>query len=170
MKLFRGRNTSIATRLAAAVLSVTVGALLASMAVSVSSGRKLSGNLREDQLQSLHTSGTINVAAEARGLLRTSAALASSPQAAATISQFSDAFDELSETSEAGLIANNAAVVEAYEARFFEPLAEAGIEVELGDLVTDDPSALYLSAAMRSTWGPQRTNHARRCPRRHDVE
>jgi class 3 adenylate cyclase len=63
------------------------------------------------------------------------------------IEEFSAAIEPLASLSAADVADPRQELLEAYETRYFEPLRSAGQVVQVRDILTDDPAALYLQGA-----------------------
>ena len=125
-------GTSMATRLPAAVVSVSLFSLIIATLVGVSTGRSLGEDLNDERLVALRSSGAFDVAAQMRSLARTSDALASSPQAVMALESFTDAHAELSDISASDLVDETEAVVVEYRTRYIDPLETAGRKLKIG--------------------------------------
>lgn len=91
----RARGVSMATRLAAAVLAVSLLALAAATVVGLDSGFDLGRQINRDRLTSVDASAAFDIEAQLAGTRSASLALASSPQAVDAIDRFGAAFEEL---------------------------------------------------------------------------
>lgn len=85
----------MATRLAAAVLAVSLLALTVATVVGITSGFGLGRKIYEDRLTSLDASAAFDIGAELAGTRSAARALAASPQAADAIDRFGAALSEL---------------------------------------------------------------------------
>ena len=136
--------TSMATRLPAAVIVVSLASLITAIIVAVDTGRDLGQDLTDDRLRSLQASAVLDVTAHFNGLSRTSQALASSPQAVEAVDAFAEAHRELLDLDAQGLRTEAEAVVSSHTTNYFEPLRELGREVELRDVSTENPASIYI--------------------------
>ena len=80
--------TSMATRLPAAVMTVSLVSLLVATLVGVNTGRDLGRDLTDERLLAMRSSSAGDIEAELRSLRRTADTLAASPQAAAAVERF----------------------------------------------------------------------------------
>ncbi|MDY7105049.1 MAG: adenylate/guanylate cyclase domain-containing protein [Actinomycetota bacterium] len=133
----------MATRLAATIVAVSLVSLGAAAVVGAITGVELGRDLGDDRLVALRESGARDVASYTLALRRSSETLAASPQAAAAIEAFSVGFDELEGTAEVTAEQRDE-VIEHHRETYVEPLAEAGRDVEIRDVVVEDPAALHL--------------------------
>lgn len=142
-------STSMGTRLPAAVVTVSLLALVVATVVAVVTGRDLGQEINEEQLVALRASGTIDVTSHMRSLERTAEALGSSPQAVAAVEAFTDAHRELlelspQERSPEERAAARDAVASHHRETYVDPLAEAGREIGLRDIVATNEASFYL--------------------------
>ncbi|NQY58180.1 MAG: hypothetical protein HRT86_17155, partial [Ilumatobacteraceae bacterium] len=139
----RRRGVSMATRLAATVLGVAFVSLLVATLVSVNAGQRLGTSIYEERLEAVRSSGSIDVAFRLNSLASMSRALGASPQAAAAIELFSaelniiDAEETVSRSDAEELIA-------LYEETYLEPLRASGENVQLRNVASENPGAVYL--------------------------
>lgn len=138
------RGFSLSSRLAATVLGVGFVSLVAATLVGVNAGQTLGRTIAEDSLQSLRASGSLDVERQAEYYRRMAEELATSLQAELAIQGFATALDALAETPESELRAVRQELIEAYKETYFEPLKEAGEAVQISDILTSSPAALYL--------------------------
>lgn len=136
----------MASRLAATVLGVGSVSLVVATVVGVSAGQSLGRMIVDDSLGVLTSSGSIDVVAQIRFYERIADQLASGPAASVAIEELSAALAELSATPTSQTRAQRQELLEAYAERYLQPLREGGDIVQLGDIVSDDPAALYLQA------------------------
>lgn len=139
----RGNLTSMATRLAATIVVVSLVSLGAAAVVGVLTGRDLGRELGDDRLVALRESGARDIAALTTSLRRNAELLSSSPQAAAAIAAFDEGFDELQESAEVTPEQRDE-VIEHHQETYVEPLADAGRDIEIRDVVVEDPAVLAL--------------------------
>jgi len=140
LAVFRLSSVSVATRLAASIVAVSVLSLLATTFIGVSSGQSLSQQLNEQQLVGLRTTGALGVADYMEGLSRTAETVASSPQTAFAIDAFAQAHRDL-DTPDANV---SDSLVARYRVDYIEPFSDVGIELDSRDIVSESPAALYL--------------------------
>ena len=136
--------TSMATRLPAAVVVVSLASLIAAIIVAVDTGRDLGQGLTDDRLRALQASAVLDVTAHFNGLSRTAQALAASPQAVEAVDSFSDAHRELLDLNPEDFEAEVEAVVSSHATNYFDPLRELGREVELRDVSTENIASVYI--------------------------
>ena len=134
-------RVSMATRLAASVVAVSFIALVIATAVGLNSGRELGKEIYENRLKSLEFSGGFDVAAHLRSTTRTANSLAASPQAVVALDLFSNAFDKLSEED---LDVPLDEIIETYEDRYLDPLAELDRPIQIRALLSEATAATYL--------------------------
>lgn len=138
------RGTSVATKLAAVVVLVSVLSLAAATIVGVTSGRSLGRDLFEQQLQTERAASALDIELHMGALGRMTRALAASPSAGRAITAFADGLDELRAALDDPPDDELAAVTEALVSSTFDPLVAAGSEPDVGDIVPDDPAAIHL--------------------------
>jgi class 3 adenylate cyclase len=136
----------LASRLAATVLGVGSASLIVATIVGVSAGQSLGRTIVEDSLGVLRSSASVDVVAQLRFYERVADQLAGGPAAKVAIEEFSSALGELSETPRAQTRSQRQQLLEAYSERYLAPLREGGDAVQLGDILSDDPAAIYLQA------------------------
>ena len=142
------------TRLPAAVITVSLLALVVATVVAVVTGRDLGQEINDDQLVALRASGAIDVTNHMESLARTSEALASSPQAVAAVEAFTGAHRELLALTSEELGEKTDAVVTHHRKEYVEPLDEAGRTVALRDVVATNAASLYLEFEYAVDLGP----------------
>lgn len=111
------------------MVAVTVVSLSVATIVGLSSGRDLTDDLVDDQLNGLRTSAESDIAAQFNTWIRTTETLAESPQAPATVTAFADAFADIQLPSAAVSRDRVVALLEEYSERYIQPLAEVGVTV-----------------------------------------
>jgi len=129
------RSISIASRLAALVVAVTVVSLSVATIVGLSSGRDLTDDLVADQLNGLRTSAEFDIVAQFNNWTRMAETLAESPQAPVTVEAFADAFAEMNLPSEAVSRDRVTTLLEEYSERYIQPFAEVGVAVGAREIV-----------------------------------
>lgn len=132
------------TRLAAAIVSVSLVSLLVATIVGLTAGRDLGNELFEDRLVAMSASASYDVDAHMAALRRTAEALASSPQAVVALDAFGDAYRELLTIAASELEEEGEALVVAYQERYIEPLQRAGRDLDLRDIATESLAGIYL--------------------------
>ena len=137
-------STSMGTRLPAAVVTVSLLALVVATVVAVITGRDLGQDINEEQLVALRASGVIDVTNHMGSLERTAEALGSSPQAVAAVEAFSDAHRELEDLPPEERDAARQAVAAHHREEYVDPLLEAGREIGLRDIVAANDASIYL--------------------------
>lgn len=136
--------TSLATRLPAAVIAVSLVSLVATIIVAVSTGRDLGRNLVDDRLKALQANGAFDVAAQMNSLARSTRSLASSPQTAVAIDEFAEAHRELLSLPSEDLEQETTALITALTDEYLEPLEEIGRDIELRDIASQNSGSIYL--------------------------
>ncbi len=133
----------MATRLAATVLGVAFVSLLVATLVGVNAGQRLGTTIYEERLEAVQSSGAIDVAFRLDSLERMAKALGGSPQAAAAIELFSA---ELNIIDAEEVVARDRVedLVALYEELYLEPLRSSGENVQLRDVASESPGAVYL--------------------------
>ena len=132
----------MATRLAAAVLLVSLLSLAISTLVGVMSGFELGRGIYEARLTSLNASGSFDVAGQLRSTRSATEALALSPGTALAVEEFDRALAELPDgfdTAEA-----TSQLTGAYEGVYLDTTGPAGSGADVNEIVPNDPGALYL--------------------------
>ncbi len=142
----RRGGVSIATRLAAAVLVVSLVALVVATMVGVRSGFELGRDIYAARLTSDRESGAFDVAAELQSTRAATQSVAVSPAAADAVARFSDAFDTLSDTVDLTGASAGADLVAAYEDTYLASTGPDGAPLPIGDIVAADPAAIYLQS------------------------
>jgi class 3 adenylate cyclase len=137
----------VATRLAGTMLAVGLASLLAATLVGVDAGQRLGRAIVDATLASSQSSGAREVGAQLAHYQRLAQQMATSPQAATAIQEFSDAFRPLRGSEPAELAEIRQQLLESYEELYFEPLRELGQVVQVRDVLSSDPAALYLQGA-----------------------
>lgn len=138
-------RTSVATRLAASVVVISVLSLVVATVVGVTTGRDLADDLNEEHLQSSVESAAIDVAAEIRSEQRATEGLAASLQAAEAVELLDEGFDELRDTIDAEDYDEEfEALFVKYRENYLDPLREAGRDVQLRDVTAPAAAARYL--------------------------
>ena len=139
----RSRGISMATRLAAAVLLVSLASLTVATLVGINSGFDLGRKIYQAQLTSLGNAGALDVAGRLTAIRSATEARALSPAAADTLVRFDRAFDELAvdDLDTASAIAD---LTNAYEPVYLTPAGPTGPRVPIAELLPRDPRALYL--------------------------
>ena len=133
----------MATRLAAAVVTVAIVSLLAAMIVGLRTGASLAEDIYQDRILALRSSADLDTSAQLGFYERAAEGLARSPQAAEAIERFTVGIDELDaegpppseETDE---------LYDAYRVAYLDPQRAAGNPIEFRDVISPRPSALRL--------------------------
>jgi class 3 adenylate cyclase len=142
------RSISVASRLAAAVVAVSVISLVIATLVGVGAGRDLADDLTDDRLSSLRTTAAADIASEMRSIARTADALAASPGAAEAVESFARALDELEVADPDEVAADADLLIEQYETQFLELFEAVGVDVTASDLIDEaDVASLRLQTA-----------------------
>ena len=143
-KKARKIRLSLATRLAAAVVVISFIALAVATLVGLRTGEQLGKDIYQNRLSSLQTTGASNVAAQLQSTTRMATSLAASPQATIAVDKFAAALQTLDGLPAADLAFDLDQMIEDYNEKYIEPLADHGRDVKLPDLVSDGDAALYL--------------------------
>ena len=139
----------MATRLAAAVISVSLMSLVVATLVGLSTGRDLGEDLFVDRLDSLQTSAAVDTTIAMNSLASAMTAVGDSPQAGVAIDAFSEAYDALRD--ELGdELADYADEIEAllleYEPRYLDPQEATGRPLEFRDILAEAPAGIRLQS------------------------
>jgi class 3 adenylate cyclase len=134
----------MATRLAAAIVLVSLASLAIATIVGIRSGSQLGRNIYRAQLTQLGGAGGYDVAAQLNAIRSATEARALSPAAADAIARFSRAIDEIDRTIQIDTNAVVAELTTAYTDRYLAPDGPTGDRVPVGELVATDVGALYL--------------------------
>lgn len=141
-------SVSVATRLAVAVVLVSIVSLTVATIVGVNTGRGLSDTIVSERLDALRTTGAAEVATEVTSLERAAQTIAASPQTAAELAEFVDGYSALAADPRPGLVSDAEDLVDQYDEEFIEPLQAAGLDVARRDLIdTDNVAALQLQTS-----------------------
>ncbi|MGB5759357.1 MAG: adenylate/guanylate cyclase domain-containing protein [Acidimicrobiales bacterium] len=135
------RSISVASRIAATIVAVSVVSLAVATIVGLRTGRDLANELDEERLSGLRTTGAFDVANYMGSLAQTATIVANSPATADTIEKLAAAHEVLLAQPAEEQQAAAETIVVAYRERYLEPLAEAGVELDIRDLFTGDNSA-----------------------------
>ncbi len=142
----RRRGISLASRLAATVLGVGSASLIVATIVGVNAGQSLGRDLVEDGIGVLRASGSTEVVAQLRHYERLAEQIAGGPAAPVAIREFSSALGALSSTPRAVTRAQRQELLAAYEELYLDPLRAGGDVVQVSDVLSEDPAAVYLQA------------------------
>ena len=132
------------TRLPAAVVTVSLVALLVATVVAVTTGRSLGSDLNEEQIVALRASGALDVDTYLNSLQRQAESLSSSPQAVRAVEEFTSAHRELLAVPFEDLDDQTQAVVAHHQEEYIEPLAEAGRDIGIRDIVPANSASIHL--------------------------
>jgi class 3 adenylate cyclase len=132
----------MATRLAAAVLLVSLLSLTIATLVGITSGFELGRGIYEARLTSLNGSGSSDVADELRSTRSATEALALSPGAATAVEEFDRALAELPDGFDPVAATNELA--SAYEGVYLDTTGPTRSGPDVNEIVPDDPGALYV--------------------------
>lgn len=140
----RRGGVSLATRLAASVLALSLVALAVATFVGLNAGFGLGREIYEERLVTLADAGGFDVAAQLGGLESGNEALAISPEAATAVDDLADAFDRLADsvTIDAERLAED--LIAAYEDTYLASGTSTTGPLTIGELIPRDPAALYL--------------------------
>ncbi len=134
----------MATRLAAALLLVSLASLVVATLVGVNSGYDLGRRIYQSQLTSLGSAGGFDVASQLTAIRSATEARALSPSTAQTIELFDQAFNSLTEADDLDTATTVDALTNAYETAYLAPDGPSGAPVPVAEVVANDPRALYL--------------------------
>jgi class 3 adenylate cyclase len=140
----RRGGVSLATRLAGAVLALSLVALAVATFVGLNAGFGLGREIYEQRLVTLADAGGFDVSAQLDGLRSANESLAISPEAATAVVDLSEAFDRLADsvTIDADLLTDD--LIAAYEDTYLAADASTSVPLTIGELVPREPGALYL--------------------------
>ena len=142
------RSISIATRLALAVVVVSLVSLVAATFVGLRSGQELTREIVDERLIALANSGADDVAARLNRLDRVGESLAISPATSKAIRDFDEAFDELRQVPMSEAEDDVEDLVALYRTKYIEPIEESGGSIDVRDIVADDnPASLEIQKA-----------------------
>lgn len=139
----------MATRLAAAVIIVSLMSLVVATMVGLTTGRDLGKDLFVDRLDSLQTSAAFDTTAEMNSLANATTAVADSPQAAVAIDAFSDAYDALVDDLGEDITDHQdeiEALLLEYQPRYIDPQDAAGRALEFRDILAETPTGVRLQS------------------------
>lgn len=134
----------MATRLAASVVVVSFVALVIATFVGLDAGRDLGEDIYEERLTSSKSVGAFDVAAQLQSTSRITGALSASPQAVIALDEFSSALDELDVALPEDIDIDN--LIEAYQDQYIDVLKDAGRNVQIRGIVSDNAAATYLQS------------------------
>jgi class 3 adenylate cyclase len=140
-----GSASSMTTRLAAAVVGVSLVSLLVATIVGLTAGRDLGTDLYEDRLVAMSASASSDAKGHMTSLQNTAAALATSPQAVAALDAFADGHAELL-AAPGDLTAETAELVTRYQEQYVAPLRAAGRDLDLRDIAPENEAGVYLQS------------------------
>jgi class 3 adenylate cyclase len=138
----RSGGVSMATRLAAAVLLVSLLSLAIATFVGIASGFDLGRGIYEARLTSLNGSGSFDVAAELRSTRSATEALALSPGAATAVGEFDRALAQLPEGFDP--VEATSELTGAYEGVYLDTTGPTGSGPDVNEIVPSDSGALYV--------------------------
>ena len=142
----RRRGVTLSSRLAATVLGVGIASMLVATVVGLDTGQTLGRTIVDDSLQALRSAGSAQVAAQMDYYESLAEQLAISNQTEVAIEDFSLALAELPSATGSELRALRQGLLRDYQEKYFKPLEEAGETVQVSDILSDNPAALYLQA------------------------
>ncbi|MCH7789660.1 MAG: adenylate/guanylate cyclase domain-containing protein [Acidobacteria bacterium] len=143
--LARAGGTSVATRLAAAVIVLAMFSFLIATFVGIYTGNRLGEDITDDQLRAMQASSALEIQGSVTGLLRATTASATSPMATDAIAEFKAAHDQLGSIPLDELQDEAEQVLESLREQYLEPLGgEDNPELGWRDLISPDPASLYL--------------------------
>ena len=140
----RRRGVSLATRLAGAIVIVSLAALSAATLVGVSAGLSLGREIYEDRLVSLNNSSSSGIAAAFASSNAAAEALALSPSTADATVAFAAAIGDVSASAEFDPNSERRELVKAYETIYGDVLAATADDLSIQSLVARTADAIYL--------------------------
>ncbi len=149
-----GYSTSVGTRLASAVLVMSLLSLGVVAFVGLSAGRDLGRDLYEEWISSVRDSAANDVQAELSSLMVTASELAASPEAARAVVSLSDALDRVEAEVSAPTPREVEEMVASYEDSYVSPLRDIGLDVGVTDVVPADRAARTLQYHYAVDIGP----------------
>lgn len=141
---FKRNGVSVATRLAAAVLLVSLVSLVVATIVGITSGSDLGRSIYETRLTTLSSASASDVAGELLSTRSGTEALALSPATAVAIDAFDRAFTALSDETEIDATEASVELTTAYDDTYLSVPGPNGAPPSIGEIVAADPRALYL--------------------------
>lgn len=139
----------MATRLAAAVISVSLMSLVVATMVGLSTGRDLGKDLFVDRLDSLQNSAAVDTTSAMNGLASAMTAVGDSPQAGLAIESFSEAYAELRDElgdDRAAYADEVEALLLEYEPRYLDPQEATGRPLHFRDILVEAPAGIRLQS------------------------
>ncbi|MGI9596507.1 MAG: adenylate/guanylate cyclase domain-containing protein, partial [Acidimicrobiales bacterium] len=128
----------------AAMVGVSIISLLIITVIGLVTGRDLGRDLDQRRLRAMQSSGASDVASHMGNLQRSASALSASPQAEIALQAFADAHAELLDQDANSLGSKSQDLADDYRERYLEPLASIRPEIELRDVIPDNPAATHL--------------------------
>ncbi len=146
---------SVATRIASAIVLISLLALIVATVIGLRTGTDLGEDLNDDRLIALRSSASRDVAAELSSLERTVDILRASPEAVQATTDISAAFDELLTAPLDDAEERVVELAEGYQEQYLTPLGEAGLDVDVRDVVAEDnDAAIYLQSTYSIDFDP----------------
>lgn len=149
-----GYSTSVGTRLASAVLVMSLLSLGVVAFVGLSAGRDLGRDLYEEWISSVREAAAADVQAELSSLMVTASELAASPEAVRAVVTLSDALDRVEAEVSEPTPREVDEMVASYGASYVDPLRNIGLDVEVTDVVPADTAARTLQYHYAVDIGP----------------
>ena len=140
----RRRGVSLATRLAGAIVIVSLAALSAATLVGINAGLSLGREIYEDRLVSLNNSSSSGIAAAFASSNAAAEALALSPSTADATVAFAAAIGDVSASAEFDPNSERRELVKAYETVYGDVLAATADDLSIQSLVARTADAIYL--------------------------
>lgn len=140
-------SVSVASRLAATIVAVSVVSLGVATLVGLQTGRSLNDDLVDDQLLALRTAAATDVASQMAFWATAAGSLGSSPATPETVERFVAAYNELPVPSSIELDEQVEVLSNNYRGRFIEPFESVGINVDLREIVPSDTASITLQHA-----------------------
>ncbi len=145
-RIFRVRGgASVATRLAAAAIALSMAALLVATIVGLRSGSELGNDIVDDQVAALEGSTSLQVQNRVRSVVRSTGAFAASPMTPTAIERFDTALSELDEIPGQEITREASVVADALRERYVDPLrASVDSDAVLSDVAPTGSAGAYL--------------------------
>jgi class 3 adenylate cyclase len=135
---------SLATRLAGALLALSLASLAIATLVGLNAGFDLGRDIYEQRLETAADAAAFDIAAAIEGSSAANEALALSPEAAVAIDRFAAGVDELRADPTIDTDAITADLVTAYDEPYLSRSGPDGRSLSIGEVISTDPAALFL--------------------------
>jgi len=138
---------SVATRIASAVIVVSLLSLTVATVIGLNTGRDLGGELFDDQIEAIRSAGNGDATAYLNSLALTAESLAASPQASGSIEAFSSALEDIGPNDLGNREKVLTSLAEEYQELYLDPLGDAGRTIDVRDVLNEgNADALYLQS------------------------